>query len=144
MLDFVTNVEAKAAAGMLLAALLATRAMTETIQDWQIDDVLTLMSRAQAEGRTGTARKTRLVDARPAQVGEIVVTAIKGEGKETQSPPAKKGDWVEERVNVRDDYKQYFEVTETPKPAGIAVLTDSDDTGSSAQGDYANFRACRH
>jgi Protein of unknown function (DUF3047) len=57
--------------------------------------------------------------------------------------PAKKGDWVEERVNVRDDYKQYFEVTETPKPAGIAVLTDSDDTGSSARGDYANFRACR-
>lgn len=57
--------------------------------------------------------------------------------------PAKKGDWVEERVNVRDDYKKYFEVTETPKPAGIAVLTDSDDTGSSAQGDYATFRACR-
>ena len=26
--------------------------------------------------------------------------------------------------------------------AGIAVLTDSDDTRSSAQGDYANFRAC--
>src|SRR5207302_2039033 len=33
--------------------------------------------------------------------------------------------------------------SETPKPAGIAVLTDSDDTKSSAQGDYANFRACR-
>ena len=29
------------------------------------------------------------------------------------------------------------------KPAGIAVLTDSDDTNSSAQGDYANFRVCR-
>jgi hypothetical protein len=57
--------------------------------------------------------------------------------------PTKKGDWVEERVNVRDDYKKYFDVTEPPKPAGIAVLTDSDDTGSSAQGDYANFRACR-
>jgi hypothetical protein len=57
--------------------------------------------------------------------------------------PAKKGEWVEERVNVRDDYNKYFAVTETPKPAGIAVLTDADDTGSSAQGDYANFRACR-
>jgi hypothetical protein len=56
---------------------------------------------------------------------------------------ARKADWVEERVNVRDDYKKYFAVTETPKPAGIAVLTDADDTGSSAQGDYANFRACR-
>ena len=32
---------------------------------------------------------------------------------------------------------------EVPKPAGIAVLTDADDTGSSAQGDYARFRACK-
>jgi len=26
---------------------------------------------------------------------------------------------------------------------GIAVLTDSDDTKSSAAGDYADFRACK-
>jgi hypothetical protein len=57
--------------------------------------------------------------------------------------PEKKGEWVEERVNVLDDYKKYFNEQETPKPAGIAVLTDSDDTSSSAQGDYANFRVCR-
>ena len=57
--------------------------------------------------------------------------------------PEKKGEWVEERVNVRDDYGKYFDVKETPKPAGIAVLTDSDDTSSTAQGDYANFRVCR-
>jgi len=56
---------------------------------------------------------------------------------------AQKGEWVEERVNVRDDYKKYFDNAEVPKPAGIAVLTDADDTKSSAQGDYANFRACR-
>lgn len=30
-----------------------------------------------------------------------------------------------------------------PKPAGIAVLTDADDTRSRAAGDYANFLACR-
>ena len=58
-------------------------------------------------------------------------------------PPAKKGEWVEERVNVLEDYKKYFDVKEAPKPAGIAVLTDSDDTNSTAQGDYANFRVCR-
>jgi hypothetical protein len=57
--------------------------------------------------------------------------------------PDKKGEWVEERVNVLEDYKKYFDVKEAPKPAGIAVLTDSDDTNSSAQGDYANFRVCR-
>jgi DUF3047 family protein len=53
------------------------------------------------------------------------------------------GRWVDERVNVLDDYRKYFATEDTPKPAGIAVLTDSDNTGSSAQGDYANFRACK-
>src|SRR5262245_11390449 len=58
-------------------------------------------------------------------------------------PPAQKGEWIPERVNARDDYKKYFDMPETPRPAGIAVLTDSDDTHSAAQGDYASFRACR-
>lgn len=55
----------------------------------------------------------------------------------------KRGAWVEQRVNVLADYKQLFGETATPKPAGIAVLTDSDDTNSTAEGDYANFRVCR-
>jgi hypothetical protein len=59
-----------------------------------------------------------------------------------ESGAAKRGQWVEERVKVRDDWLAYFEQKDMPKPAGIAVLTDSDDTGSSAQGDYAKFRAC--
>ena len=60
-----------------------------------------------------------------------------------RSGTAAKGQWTEERVNVRDDYRAYFEVKNTPAPAGIAVLTDSDDTHSVAEGDYADFRACR-
>ena len=51
--------------------------------------------------------------------------------------------WTEERVNVLADYRQRFGESGTPKPAGIAVLTDSDDTKSTASGDYAKFRACR-
>jgi hypothetical protein len=51
--------------------------------------------------------------------------------------------WVEERVNVSADFKRLFKTDEVPKPAGIAVLTDSDDTRSVASGDYANFRVCR-
>jgi hypothetical protein len=58
-------------------------------------------------------------------------------------PPAAKDAWVEERVNVRDEWKAAFKESETPKPGGIAVLTDADDTRSTAAGDYANFRACR-
>ena len=53
-----------------------------------------------------------------------------------------KGAWTDERVNLLDDYRKYFGVSDTPKPAGIAVLTDADDTKSRAQGDYASFRAC--
>jgi len=53
-----------------------------------------------------------------------------------------KGRWTDERVNLRDDYRKYFDVSDTPRPAGIAVLTDADDTRSRAQGDYASFRAC--
>lgn len=53
------------------------------------------------------------------------------------------GQWVEERVNVRDDFRAYFGEKDTPKPAGIAVLTDADDTRSTAGGDYARFRICR-
>jgi Protein of unknown function (DUF3047) len=60
-----------------------------------------------------------------------------------RSGAEQKGQWIEERVNARDDYMQAFGVTEAPKPGGIAVLTDADDTQSSAQGDYADFRACR-
>jgi hypothetical protein len=42
----------------------------------------------------GQARKSKPVDARPARAGEVVVTMIAGEGRETQSHPAATGDWV--------------------------------------------------
>jgi hypothetical protein len=54
-----------------------------------------------------------------------------------------KGQWTEERVSVFEDYKKFFNETDTPKASGIAVLTDSDDTRSVAQGDYSNFRVCK-
>lgn len=55
----------------------------------------------------------------------------------------KKGEWVDVRVNLLADYTRLFADGNAPKPAGIAVLTDSDDTNSTAEGDYANFRICR-
>ena len=59
-----------------------------------------------------------------------------------RSGPPAGGGWTEERVNVLEDFRKYFEEKGTPKPEGIAVLTDADDTKSTAAGDYANFRAC--
>ena len=56
--------------------------------------------------------------------------------------------WVEERVNVAADYRRRFGLEKPLNPVGISILTDSDDTQSEnakslAEGDYANFRACR-
>lgn len=54
-----------------------------------------------------------------------------------------RGQWVQEQVNVLEDYRKAFQAVDVPRPVGIAVLTDSDDTKSSAQGDYAGFRVCK-
>jgi len=57
-------------------------------------DIADLFARAIQDERTGLARKTKPVDVRPARPGEVVVTVISGEGKETQSLPAENGDMV--------------------------------------------------
>ena len=58
-------------------------------------------------------------------------------------PPSDPTQWVEERVNALEDYTRLFGEPPAAKPAGIAVLTDADDTRSRAEGDYARFRVCR-
>jgi len=50
--------------------------------------------------------------------------------------------WVEERVSVPEDYRRLFG-GDPGKPRGIGVLTDGDDTKSTAEGDYDDFRLCR-
>ena len=75
-----------AAACLTMATLLAANAAEV--------DVQALFARAELDGRVGSARKTMPVDVRPAKPGEVVVSIIKGEGKETQSPPAEAGDMV--------------------------------------------------
>src|SRR5262245_27226042 len=57
-------------------------------------DVVAYFQRAYDTRGAGLAQKTRAVDVRPAKPGEVIVTMIRGEGKETQSPPAKLGDMV--------------------------------------------------
>jgi hypothetical protein len=45
--------------------------------------------------------------------------------------PEKTGKWIEEVVNVLEDYHRAFG-TDPPPEAGIAVMNDSDDTGEKA------------
>jgi hypothetical protein len=40
----------------------------------------------------------------------------------------KTGTWVEEEINILDDYRQAFG-TEPPAEAGLAIMNDSDNTG---------------
>lgn len=54
-------------------------------------------------------------------------------------PAAQGGAWVEEDVDIAADYRRLFGEREVPKVKGIAVLTDSDDTGSRAAGEYRSF-----
>jgi hypothetical protein len=56
---------------------------------------------------------------------------------------ANRDQWVEERVDVASDYRKRFGADKPLSPVGLSILTDSDDTQSSAEGDYADFRICR-
>ena len=53
-----------------------------------------MFATAEKGRRVGIARKTKPVDARPARVGEVIITLIKDEGHESRSKPAAEGDWV--------------------------------------------------
>ena len=76
-------------------AILTMLALSATLPAAAADiDVGALFDKAEAASQVGVARKTKLVDGRPAKPGEVVVTVIKGEGKETQSKPAEAGDVV--------------------------------------------------
>jgi hypothetical protein len=61
---------------------------------------------------------------------------------ESGAPP-NRDRWVQERVDVASDYRRRFRVQKLLNPIGIAILTDSDDTQSEAEGDYADFKLCR-
>ena len=57
--------------------------------------------------------------------------------------PGTRDQWVEERVDIASDYQRRFGVHKLLNPIGISILTDADDTQTSAEGDYADFRVCR-
>jgi hypothetical protein len=45
--------------------------------------------------------------------------------------PTEVGRWVEEQVNILDDYRRAFG-GEPPETASIAIMNDSDNTGEAA------------
>lgn len=92
-------------------------------------DIKGFFSAAAQAGRAGMAEKTKVVDARPASVGEVVVTIIKGEGVETKSKPAEPGDMVVRNRCAETGHEQYLVKAATfPKRYG-APQTEADKEG---------------
>ncbi|WP_413482512.1 hypothetical protein [Morganella psychrotolerans] len=86
--------------GAILSLLFLTAPVyaTDDLNSLPIQDRAQLFAEANAAHKTGIARKIRPVLARPANSGEIVVTIIRGEGEETRSKPAARGDWVVQNI----------------------------------------------
>jgi Protein of unknown function (DUF3047) len=92
----------------------------------------------------GTVKSVKYIWSRVVPVGtRLTSSAGSTQVRVLRSGADQAGQWLDEQADVREDYRTLFGVAKPPKPAGIAVLTDSDDTKSSAQGDYVNFRICR-
>jgi len=116
----------------MLALGLGVLVMTEPAQsfagDRTLDQVRQMMKEAEAQGLARSAKKTKPVDARPARPGEVIVTVLAGEGKETQSRPAVKGDWVvrsrceatgnEEYLVAAGKFEERYEPTGQPAAGG--------------------------
>ncbi len=56
-----------------------------------------------------------------------------------ESGTAKLGEWQSYRRNVYEDYKRVFD-EEPPDVSGIAIMTDTDNTGESATAYYGDIR----
>lgn len=65
-------------------------------------------------------------------VGNAMMVAV-------ESGAAKAGQWVEERRNIVDDYRQAFG-SDPPEVGAIALMTDTDNTHSSVRAWYDDIR----
>ncbi len=59
-----------------------------------------------------------------------------------ESGPKKAGRWQVARVDVRHLFRKYID-KKTQDPVALAITTDADDTQSTAEALYADFRLCR-
>ncbi|WP_152970289.1 hypothetical protein [Frigoribacterium sp. RIT-PI-h] len=100
--------------------------LANEIEDLPKKDRVDFFADAMAAGRGGTAKKTAPVTARPATVGEVVVSRLEGDGIETVSSAAEDGDMV-----VRSDCGENTEteilVSSEKFPTRYGAPQDSPD-----------------
>lgn len=90
---------------LCLPFVLTLLAAPATAQDF---DVKAFFGKAADGGRAGMAQKTKIVDAKPAAAGEVVVTIIRSEGVETKSKPAETGDMIARNRCPETGNEQYL------------------------------------
>ena len=75
-----------------------------------------------------------------APIGQTIANAYTDRVKMIviQSGPERAGQWVVEKRNVHADYKQVFG-REPTSISGVAIMTDSDNTGESARAWYGDI-----
>jgi hypothetical protein len=73
--------------------------------------------------------------------GEFLPNAYTGNAMmiAVESGPGQAGQWLTERRNLLEDYRRAFG-EEPPKIGAIAVMTDTDNTGTAATGWYDDLR----
>lgn len=59
-----------------------------------------------------------------------------------ESGPTATGRWITETRNIYEDFKRFFK-REPPQVAAIAIMTDSDNTGTTASASYGPIAVCR-
>lgn len=118
---------------------------------WQIDNVLTTGDATKKSGDDYPARiyvvfpsaffwRTKALnyiwDTR-LPVGTFIANAYTSNAMMivVESGPEKKGRWISEKRNIRDDFIKAFGEP-PPKVGAIAIMTDTDDTGETAQAWY--------
>lgn len=109
-----------------LSLALVLSAASAKAQDF---DVKGFFAKAAGAGRAGIAQKTKPVDAKPAQAGEVVVTIIRSEGVETKSKPAEAGDMVVRNRCPETGNEQYLVKAASFAKRYGAPQTEADGDG---------------
>lgn len=87
-----------------------------------------------------TLPKGKVVNKKKVKLGS---TIYEGRFLVLESGKKHKGDWITESQNVLNDYKRLFGKLPKYDPILIAILTDSNDTKSTATADYDDIVICK-
>jgi hypothetical protein len=147
---WVIRAESRASASMLYKSLEADPKLTPLLRwEWKIGNLLKNSDPTQKRGDDYPARiyvafknKTALnyIWESKFPKGKILPNPYRKEVRMliVESGEEKVGTWVKEERNLLEDYRQAFGQT-PPSIIGIALMTDTDNTGEAASASYAEI-----